>query len=384
MSSSLIGLKVALKKRLADKSKELVLLDQSQRQRYLEDFLVEFTRQERIILPDRTFKQFAEQVMNEIVGLGPLERLFSDPDISEIMINGHNEIYIEKRGRIQQCDFSFDHNDQLLYTIDKIIAPLGLHVDEANPMVDARLPDGSRVNVILPPVSLCGPTVTIRRFIGPTKILRELIANQTMTESEASYLKRAVVDKKNIIVSGGTSSGKTTMLNVLSSFIQIDERLITIEDTAELQLDQPHVVSLESRSANTEGEGEVTIRDLVRNALRMRPDRIIVGEVRGAEALDMLQAMNTGHEGSLTTAHANSCIDLIKRLEVMVMMSEVGLPLQPVREQITASIDLIMQMDRTKDGARKVVDIAEVGGLDDGRVVVRSIDLTHKKNVGTV
>lgn len=323
----------------------------------------QFLREEKLVLPRRQIKLLVDELRNEIAGLGPIEALLKDPSINEVMVNKMDEVYVEREGRIEKTDICFDSEDQLMHTIEKIISPLGLRIDESSPMVDGRLADGSRVNAIIPPLSLKGPAVTIRRFRITPFTMKELVGMKTLSEEMASFLEEAVRAKINMIVSGGTGSGKTTFLNVLSSFIPSSERLISIEDAAELRLNQPHVVALESRAPNIEGQGEITIRHLVRNALRMRPDRIIVGEVRGGEALDMLQAMNTGHEGSLTTTHANSCFDALRRLETMVLMSDVHLPATSVREQIASSIDLIIQTDRFSCGARKVVEIAAVRGL---------------------
>ncbi|MBN1289432.1 MAG: CpaF family protein [Actinobacteria bacterium] len=305
-----------------------------------------------LLPPKRVIEAVASELRDEIFGFGPLEGLLGDPDISEIMVNGHSEIFVEKDGRIEKSTVTFEADSQLLETIRRIINPLNLRIDDMSPMVDARLPDGSRLNSIIPPLCLNGPTLTIRKFRAVPFSVADLQDNGTITAEMSSFLREAVSRRANMIVSGGTSSGKTTLLNVLSSFIPERERLITIEDAAELKIHHPHVVSLESRPASIEGKGEVTIRGLVRNALRMRPDRIIVGEVRGAETLDMLQAMNTGHPGSLTTAHANSPSDLLNRLETMVMMSETKLDLNAVRRQIGSAVDLIVHMDRRSDGKR--------------------------------
>jgi pilus assembly protein CpaF len=369
----LVAIKERFKQRLAGRSSELAARDLQERPYYLADLVKEFLKEERIILPDKTVRILTDQFMNEVIGLGPLESVLMDDTVTEIMINAYDQVYIERNGQVSMTDIAFDGIDHLYLTIDRIVAPLGLRVDESNPMVDARLPDGSRVNVIIPPVSLSGPVVTIRRFRNIMPTVDELINNGTLSRGAARFLMAAVKDKKNIIVSGGTGSGKTTLLNMLASFIAPQERLVTIEDTAELRLAQPHVVTLESRRPNIEGEGEVTIRDLVRNALRMRPDRIIVGEVRGGEALDMLQAMNTGHEGSITTAHANSARDLIKRLEVMVLTSDVDLPHGPVVEQIAAALDLVLQMERNADGTRRLTEISKIAGMKDGHLVVEEI-----------
>ncbi|MCG2794850.1 MAG: CpaF family protein [Actinomycetia bacterium] len=302
--------------------------------------------------PRRVVRALAGELSDELFGLGPLERLLRDPEISEIMVNGPDSVYVEKQGLLEQVDLSLGDDSRVLELIRRIIGPLNLRLDETSPMVDARLPDGSRLNAVIPPLSLNGPTVTIRRFRARPFTVGELVEMGVLTPEIASFIQQAVAARANIIVSGGTSSGKTTLLNVLSSFIPRSERLITIEDAAELKIEHSHVVSLESRPANIEGRGEVTVRDLVRNALRMRPDRIIVGEVRGAEALDMLQAMNTGHPGSLSTAHANSPRDLLSRLETMVLMSDIDLDLSAIRRQLGSALDLILHTERKADGRR--------------------------------
>lgn len=305
-----------------------------------------------VLAPKKAIESLAGELRDELYGFGPLEVLLRDPEISEIMANGSSEIFIERSGRIERADITFETDLQLLETIRRIINPLNLRIDEMSPMVDARLPDGSRLNSIIPPLCLNGPSLTIRKFRPVPFLIKDLVDNNTVTAATASFLNEAVSNRTNIIISGGTSSGKTTLLNVLSCFIPEGERLITIEDAAELKINHQHVVSLESRPANIEGKGEITVRELVRNALRMRPDRIVVGEVRGAEALDMLQAMNTGHPGSLTTAHANSAYDLLNRLETMVLMSETNLDLSAVRRQIGSAIDLIIHMERNSSGRR--------------------------------
>jgi len=308
--------------------------------------------------------RISNELFNDIMGFGPLETLLVDPTITEIMINGYRQVYIEREGKIQSVNLPFRDQTHLMNIIDRIVTSVGRHVDEASPMVDARLKDGSRVNVILPPLSLVGPVVTIRKFSQTPYTSRNLIDFGSLSPKMVSFLEACVKGRLNMIVSGGTGSGKTTLLNVLSSFIPEDERIVTIEDAAEIQLVQAHVVTLESRPPNTEGRGQVTIRDLVRNALRMRPDRIIVGEVRASEALDMLQAMNTGHDGSLTTAHANSPRDAIARIETMVMMAGMELPLFAIRSQIASAVDIIVQQARLRDGTRRVVNITEVTGME--------------------
>ena len=312
--------------------------------------------------------RIASEVADEILGHGPLEALLRDPDVSEIMVNGPSQIYVERTGRLHPVDVAFADEAHLRRTIDKIVARVGRRVDEASPMVDARLPDGSRVNAVVPPIALDGSTLTIRKFAADPYTVEDLVGFGTMTRAVADLLMACVRGRLNILISGGTGSGKTTSLNVLSSFIPHDERIVTIEDAAELQLHQEHVLRMEARPNNVEGRGEVTVRDLVRNALRMRPDRIIVGEVRDGAALDMLQAMNTGHDGSITTLHANSPRDSLSRLETMVLMAGMDLPTRAIREQITSAVDLIVHQSRLKDGTRKLTHITEVCGME-GEVV---------------
>jgi pilus assembly protein CpaF len=318
---------------------------------------------ERVIIPASELATLVREISDEVVGLGPLEEVLRDPSITEVMINGPRNIYIEKGGLISPAPVQLESEAQVMHLIERVIGPLGLRVDESQPFVEARLPDGSRLHAIIPPLSVTGPVVTIRKFAVIPFSLGDLVANGTLSAEMAEFLDLAVKARINIIVSGGTGSGKTTLLNVLSASIPENERLITIEEAAELKLAQDHVVSLEARPPNIEGEGEVTVRDLLRNALRMRPDRIIVGEVRGGEALDMLQAMNTGHEGSLSTCHANSPKDLLVRIETMVLMAELGLSPYPIRQQIAAAVDLIVHTARLTDGTRKVIRITEVRGL---------------------
>ena len=330
-------------------------------------------REEGAILPADSLTVMVNQVSDEVVGLGPIERLLRDPEVTEVMVNGVDDVYVERKGRIERVEgLLFEGEEQVFHLIERIVAPLGLRVDEACPYVDARLPDGARVHAIIPPLSLCGPVVTIRKFTLKPYAPADLVRLGTLTEPLVELLASAVRDRLNIIVSGGTGSGKTTLLNVLSSFIPRSERLITIEDAAELRLSQPHVVSLESRPPNVEGQGEVTVRTLLRNALRMRPDRIIVGEVRGGEALDMLQAMNTGHAGSMSTAHANSARHLLSRLETMALMSDVDLPVEHVRQQIGSALDLVVHMARLADGTRAVAHVARVA-ISNGRVSLRDV-----------
>jgi pilus assembly protein CpaF len=316
-----------------------------------------------------------QQVGDSVLGLGPLEPFIRDPEVTEIMVNGHEEIYVERGGKLYWSGAKFYDNDQLSRTIEKIVAKVGRRIDESSPYVDARLPDGSRVNAIIPPLSVDGPALTIRKFAADPYGDEDLITFGTLTRDAVQLLRACVNGRVNILVSGGTGAGKTTMLNVLSSFLPEDERIITIEDAAELRLQQPHIVRLEARPANIEGKGEVTIRDLVRNALRMRPDRIVVGEVRGGEALDMLQAMNTGHDGSISTIHANSPRDVLSRLETMVLMSGMDLTGRAVREQIAAAIHLIVHLARLQDGSRRVTHITEVVGMEGEVITLQDLAL---------
>jgi pilus assembly protein CpaF len=318
-------------------------------------------------------KKVIEELINDVTGYGPINPLLQDPEVSEVMVNGPFMVYVEKGGKVQLTDIKFRDNEQVMHIIEKIVSPLGRRIDESSPMVDARLPDGSRVNAIIPPLALNGPTITIRKFSRDPLTIENLIGFGTVTSEMAIFLEACVKARLNIFISGGTGSGKTTTLNVLSTFIPNDERILTIEDAAELQLCQDHVVSLESRPANMEGKGAVTIRDLVKNSLRMRPERIVIGEVRGGEALDMLSAMNTGHDGSLATGHANTPRDMIARLETMVLMAGMELPVKAIRQQIAGAIDLIVQQSRLKDGSRKIVNITEVQDLEGDVVVLQDI-----------
>lgn len=322
-------------------------------------------------LSDR--KKVAEDLRNEILGMGPIEPLIRDPEITEIMVNGPEHIFVERDGKIEASSRKFIDDTHVMRIIERIVSPLGRRIDESSPMVDARLKDGSRVNAIIPPLALNGPCLTIRKFSKDPLQVEDLIRFGTITRDTAVFLKACVEARLNCVVSGGTGSGKTTTLNILSSFIPSDERIVTVEDAAELQLRQEHVVTLESRPPNIEGKGAIAIRDLVRNCLRMRPDRIVVGEVRGGEALDMLQAMNTGHDGSLTTAHANSPRDVISRLETMVLMAGMDLPIRAIREQIASALDLIVQQERMRDGKRRITCIAEVVGMENDIVTLQDI-----------
>ncbi|NLI93723.1 MAG: CpaF family protein [Peptococcaceae bacterium] len=325
------------------------------------------------LLPRNERQKIVQEVMDEILGFGPISPLLKDDSISEIMVNGPNQVYVERHGIVELSNVTFHDDQHVQHIIEKIVAPIGRRIDESQPMVDARLPDGSRVNAVIPPLSLKGPVITIRKFSRDPYGVEDLITFGTLTREMAFLLEACVKARLNIVVSGGTGSGKTTTLNVLSSFIPEHERIITIEDAAELQLHQSHVVTLETRPPNIEGKGAITIRDLVKNSLRMRPERIIVGEVRGGEALDMLQAMNTGHDGSLTTGHANTPRDMLSRLETMVLMAGMDLPIRAIREQISSAIDLIVQQSRLRDGSRKITHITEILGMEGDTIVTQDI-----------
>jgi pilus assembly protein CpaF len=314
------------------------------------------------LLPLADREALSSRIVRDTVGFGPLEPLLDDPEVEEVMVNGHDMVFVERGGRIEATGVRFESDEDLRNAIERILSPLGRRIDELSPMVDARLADGSRVNVVIPPLSIDGPIVSIRRFGATRPGPRELVELGTLTPAQLERLEQAVVERRSILISGGTGSGKTTLLNAISSFIAREERVVTIEDAAELRLQQPHVVRLESRPANVEERGEVTIRDLLRNALRMRPDRIVIGEVRGAEALDLLTALNTGHDGALSTVHANSPHDAIARIETLALMAGVGLPHAAIEDQARRGIDLVVQIERRRGGERRVIDIAEPSG----------------------
>jgi len=332
--------------------------------RTIMELFEQILNEEGIVLSRPEKQRLFEQIAAEILGFGPLQPLLEDESITEIMVNGPKNIYVERKGKIVRVPVTFEGNDHVMRIIDRIVAPLGRRIDEASPYVDARLPDGSRVNAVIPPISLVGPVLTIRKFSKTPITIDQMVQFGSITPEAVEFLKACVVARLNIVISGGTGSGKTTLLNVLSGFIPSDERILTIENAAELQLRQEHVVTLESRPANIEGRGEITIRQLVVNALRMRPDRIVVGEIRDEAALDMLQAMNTGHDGSMTTAHSNSPRDTLSRLETMTLMAGMELPIRAIREQITSAVDLVCHQERLRDGTRKVVNITEVSGME--------------------
>lgn len=343
------------------------------RARVVRELLLQAYESTKLQLSNSLRDDIFKVVMDELIGFGPIQQLLDDPDVTEVMVNGAKNVYVEKNGKLQKTTVVFDDDNQVLRVIDRIILPLGRRIDADSPTVDARLPDGSRVNAIIPPVAIDGPSITIRKFHKELLTIDQLIEYGTITKNMSDFIRACVVSKLNIIISGGTGSGKTTLLNVLSSFIPENERIVTIEDAAELRLQQEHVVRCETKPPNYEGKNAVTVRDLVRNALRMRPDRIVVGEVRGAEALDMLQAMNTGHDGSLTTLHANTPRDTISRLETMCLMAGMELPIKVLREQIASAIDLVIQQARLRDGTRKIVSITEVSGMEGDMVVMTEI-----------
>jgi pilus assembly protein CpaF len=352
---------------------KLDLSNQVEVRRQIEELFGKVADEEGLALTRAERVRMLEQITDEILGLGPLEPLLRDETITEVMVNGPQQVYIEREGRLEMTNVTFQNDEHVMKIIQRIIAPIGRRIDESSPMVDARLADGSRVNCIIPPLSLVGPVLTIRKFAATPFTVEDLIRFGTATPDMFEFLEACVKARLNIFVSGGTGSGKTTMLNILSSFIPDDERIVTIEDAAELQLRQEHVVTLEARPSNIEGKGAVPIRELVKNALRMRPDRIVVGECRSAEALDMLQAMNTGHDGSMSTGHANTPRDMLSRLETMVLMAGMDLPLKAIREQIASAVDLIVHQNRLKDGTRKIVNITEVQGMEGDVIVMQDI-----------
>lgn len=367
---------IRLKKYLADnllRALEMEGVEAAQRPTFIQQNIGRVFDTTQLKLPEDLKKEIFKQVLNDLLGFGPIQPLLDDPDVSEIMVNGPKKVFIEKKGQLTKSEITFDDDDHVVRIIDRIILPLGRRVDFDSPTVDARLPDGSRVNAVVRPVSIDGPSITIRKFRKDKLKVEDLIAFGSITKQMAEFLEACVKARFNIVISGGTGSGKTTLLNVVSGFIPEGERIVTIEDAAELQLQQDHVMRMETKPANSDGLHAVTIRDLVKNSLRMRPDRIVVGEVRGGEALDMLQAMNTGHDGSLTTVHSNSPRDAISRLETLVLMAGMDLPLKVVRTQISSAIDLIVQQTRLKDGKRKVTAITEVAGMEGDVVVLTDI-----------
>ena len=365
-----------LKKYLSDnllRALEMEGVPAADRNTFVQKNIVQIYEQTKLRLPDDIRKQIFGQVLDDLLGYGPIQSLLDDPDVSEIMVNGPKKVFIEKKGKLTKSNVTFDDDDHVVRVIDRIILPLGRRVDFDSPTVDARLPDGSRVNAVVRPVSIDGPSITIRKFRKDKLQAEDLINFGSLTRQMADFLEACVKARFNIIISGGTGSGKTTLLNVMSGFIPENERIITIEDAAELQLQQDHVMRMETKPANSEGHNAVSIRDLVKNSLRMRPDRIVVGEVRGGEALDMLQAMNTGHDGSLTTVHSNAPRDAVSRIETLVLMAGMDLPLKVVRQQISSAVDLIVQQTRLKDGQRKVTAVTEVAGMEGDIIVLSDI-----------
>jgi pilus assembly protein CpaF len=351
----------------------LVAASMSERTAAFREEILKVYEQTGVKLPEDLRKQLFQEILDDMVGYGPIQTLLEEPEISEVMVNRPQQVYIERNGKLMETNITFEDDEHILRIIDRIISPLGRRVDSDSPMVDARLPDGSRVNAVIPPVAIDGPNLTIRKFTKEKLTVDQLLEFDTLTKTMADFLQACVLGRLNIVISGGTGSGKTTLLNVLSGFIPESERVVTIEDSAELRLAQKHVVRMESRPPDLDGRGQVTIRDMVRNALRMRPDRIIVGECRGGEALDMLQAMNTGHDGSLTTLHANSPRDALSRLETMVLMAGMELPLKVIRQQIASAVDLIVHQSRLKNGPRKITAISEVCGMEGDTIVMTDI-----------
>jgi pilus assembly protein CpaF len=360
---------------------KLDLTNQVEVRRQIEELFGKIADEEGLALTRAERVRMLEQITDEILGLGPMEPLLRDETITEVMVNGPQQVYIEREGRLELTNVTFQNDEHVMKIIQRIIAPIGRRIDESSPMVDARLADGSRVNAIIPPLSLVGPVITIRKFSATPFTVEDLVRFGTATPEMFEFLEACVKARLNIFVSGGTGSGKTTMLNILSGFIPDDERIVTIEDAAELQLRQEHVITLEARPSNIEGKGAIPIRELVRNSLRMRPDRIVVGECRSAEALDMLQAMNTGHDGSMSTGHANTPRDMLSRLETMVMMAGMDLPLRAIREQIASAVDLIVHQNRLKDGTRKIVAITEVQGMEGDVIVMQDIFVFEQTGV---
>jgi len=383
-------IKQSIHKRLVNELKltesDLKYLDDAEKKEEVKnivrDKIARIIEEERLTIPSRNERvQVIEELTNEALGFGPLEDFLTDPTVTEILVNGPDKIYIEQNGKLHLSGRAFMDEKQLRVTIDRIVAPIGKRIDESSPMVDARLPDGSRVNVIIPPLSLIGPTISIRKFPQDRMTMKEYLKFNTLTSEMADFIEGCVKAKLNIVISGGTGSGKTTLLNILSAYIGNDERIVTIEDAAELKLQQEHVVRLEARPPNIEGKGAIAIRDLVRNSLRMRPDRIIVGEVRGGEALDMLQAMNTGHEGSLTTVHANSPRDALARIETMVLMAGLDLPIRAIREQIASAINICIHQSRLRDGGRKIIKVVEITGMEGDIITMQDIFAFEQKTV---
>jgi pilus assembly protein CpaF len=359
----------------------LEVVGREEASRTIRDVIQEIMAWENVALNVSERENLAEEILDEIFGLGPLEPLMKDPDVSDILVNTYKDVFVERNGRLYRTDIRFQNDRHLLQVIDRIVSAIGRRIDDSSPMVDARLPDNSRVNAVIPPLSIDGPHLSIRRFKRDVLSSDDLVAKGSASEAMLTLLKGVVAARLNVLISGGTGAGKTTLLNVLSSHIPADERILTIEDSAELQLRQPHVVRLETRPANIEGRGEVNQRALVINALRMRPDRIILGEVRGSEAVDMLQAMNTGHEGSLTTLHANTPRDALSRLETMVAMASLNLPERAIRQQIASAIDVVVQVARLPDGTRKIVSLSEIVGMEGEVVTMQDLFVYEREGI---
>lgn len=373
----------AVQSRLLEENNDYASMDSEALRSTIEECFNQVLEEDNILYNHSARTKMFDWVVADIIGYGPIEPLLKDPDITEIMVNGYENVFVERFGLIESTSVRFENDAHLMRVIERIVSPIGRRVDETSPMVDARLPSGFRVNATIPPLAMDGPALTIRKFAAKPFTVQDLISKGTMTVSLANFLKSCVAARVNMVVSGGTGTGKTTFLNVLSSFIPSNERVLTIEDTAELQLRQEHVVRLEKRPPNVEGKGEISIRQLVINALRMRPDRIVVGECRGSEALDMLQAMNTGHDGSMTTLHSNGPRDTLRRIETMVLMAGMDLPLKAIREQVANSIELVVHLERAMDGTRKVDKVTEVQGMEGDTVVLQDIfyfDQTGVKN----
>jgi pilus assembly protein CpaF len=354
----------------------------NQRTEFILDSIQRAYQQTRLTLSESLRQQIFRDIQDDLMGYGPIQALLDDDSVTEVMVNGARKVYIERKGKLIRTNVTFEDDAHVMRIIDRIILPLGRRVDQDNPTVDARLPDGSRVNAVVPPVAIDGPSITIRKFSKDKLTVEQLVGIKSMSSSMAEFLRACVIARLNIVISGGTGSGKTTLLNTLSGFIPEDERIVTIEDAAELRLRQEHIVRLETKPPNIDGKGLIMTRDLVRNALRMRPDRIVVGECRGGEALDMLQAMNTGHDGSMTTLHANSPRDALSRLETMTMMAGMELPIKVIREQIASAVDVIVQQSRMRDGSRKVTAITEVAGMEGDTVVLTDIFKYDQTGVG--
>jgi len=373
-------LKIRLHKKLIDSLdlSALTVIDRSILRDQIKGVLEKLLAEEELILSQENKERLISEIQSETLGLGPIEQYMHDPDISDILVNTHSQVYIEKFGRLHLTDTKFKNDDHLMQIIDRIISAVGRRIDESSPMVDARLSDGSRVNAIIPPLALDGPILSIRRFRVNVLSMDDLLENESVSQSMIEVLKAMVKARLNILISGGTGAGKTTLLNILSGYVPPDERVVTIEDSAELKLQQPHVVRLETRPPNIEGKGIVTQRDLVRNSLRMRPDRIIVGEVRGPEIYDMLQAMNTGHDGSLSTIHANSTRDVLLRLETLMLLSGIDIPQRAIRELISSAIDVVIQVSRYSDGTRKVSSISEIAGMERNTITMQEIFYFNK------